>query len=483
MVKVVKQEKRVQQQRRPLFCALQNHLQEEKVSFHVPGHKNGVNWPVDSYMKQVLAMDQTEVTGLDYLHEAEGVLKESQALLRDFYGSRQSYYLINGSTVGNLAMILGAVSKGDTVLVDRSCHQSVIHALELAEAEPIFVTPAYQEEKKEAVGWDINHVQSAFEEIGDIKALILTYPSYNGQVAELYELIDYTHQQGAVVLVDEAHGAHFTLGSPFPLSALDQGADVVVQSAHKMLPALTQTGYLHVGKHVSEPIHQKVEQYLHMLQSSSPSYLLMQSLEYARYFLSQFTQEDLQQTLAYRDQWIELFRKSGLEFWQSDDPLKGRLHWADHSGDQLSLLLEEQGVYPEKSDHEAVLLTFPLLKDSDKSLEVPHSFYLPEEITSMKNKEVTKKQSFDYPGLTSLEMGYTEQKQAEIKKVSLTEAEGEIAAQNITPYPPGIPLVLKGQRILSADIDSLQASLNKKHRIVGLDNNKYVSIFIVKEFS
>lgn len=148
----MKQEKRIQQQRRPLFCALQSHLQQEKVSFHVPGHKNGVNWPAESCMKQVLAMDQTEVSGLDYLHEAEGVLKESQDLLTDFYNSEQSYYLINGSTVGNLAMVLGTISRGDAVLVDRSCHQSVIHALELAEAEPIFITPTYQAEKKEAVG-------------------------------------------------------------------------------------------------------------------------------------------------------------------------------------------------------------------------------------------------------------------------------------------------------------------------------------------
>ena len=480
MVEVVKQEKRVQQQRRPLFCALKNHLQQEKVSFHVPGHKNGVNWPVDSYVKQALAMDQTEVTGLDYLHEAEGVLKESQELLRDFYDSKQSYYLINGSTVGNLAMILGTVSKGDTVLVDRSCHQSVIHALELAEAKPIFITPTYQVEKKEAVGWDISHVHSAFKTTHQIKALILTYPSYNGQAAELREIIDYTHQKGAVVLVDEAHGAHFTLSSPFPASALDQGADVVVQSAHKMLPALTQTGYLHVGKHLPEQIHQQVAHYLHLLQSSSPSYLLMQSLEYARYFLAQFTEEDLQQTLAYRNQWVELFRKSGLEFWQSDDPLKGRLHWPHHSGDQLSQVLEQQGLFPEKNDHEAVLLTFPLLKHSEKSLETIADFHLPKELPSEK---VVNEKNFNYPVLTSLEMSYAEQKVAAVKKVSLAEAAGEIAAQNITPYPPGIPLVLKGQRILPVEIDSLQTSLSRKHRIVGLDENKHISIFTVKEFS
>lgn len=480
MVKVVKQGKDVQQQRRPLFCALQKHLQQEKVSFHVPGHKNGVNWPEDSYMKQALAMDQTEVTGLDYLHEAEGVLKESQALLKEFYDSKQSYYLINGSTVGNLAMILGTVSKGNAVLVDRSCHQSVIHALELAEVEPIFITPTYQIEKKEAVGWDISHVHLAFKKRDQIKALILTYPSYNGQAAELKEIIDYAHQQGAAVLVDEAHGAHLTLGAPFPPSALDQGADVVVQSAHKMLPALTQTGYLHVGKDIPEQIHQQIERYLHMLQSSSPSYLLMQSLEYARYFLAQFAQDDLLRTLDYRDQWVEVFTKIGLEFWQSDDPLKGRLHWPNHSGEQLSLQLEKQGLFPEKIDYEAVLLTFPLLKHSEETVEIVPEIHLPKEVPS---EQVVNEKNFHYPILTSLAMGYSEQKKAEIKKVAYTEAVGEIAAQNITPYPPGIPLVLKGQRILSEDVDSLRISLDRNQRVVGLDENKYLTIFSTKEFS
>lgn len=477
----MKQEKRIQQQRRPLFCALQSHLQQEKVSFHVPGHKNGVNWPAESCMKQVLAMDQTEVSGLDYLHEAEGVLKESQDLLTDFYNSEQSYYLINGSTVGNLAMVLGTISRGDAVLVDRSCHQSVIHALELAEAEPIFITPTYQAEKKEAVGWDFLHIRSGFEKADSIKALILTYPSYNGQTAELKGVMDYAHQQGAIVLVDEAHGAHFTLGAPFPLSALDQEADVVVQSAHKMLPALTQTGYLHIGKQLPKQIHQNIKHYLHMLQSSSPSYLLMQSLEYARYFLSQFTAEDLQETFASRNRWIELFKESGLEFWQSDDPLKGRVHWPDHNGDQLAQLLEEQGLYPEKNDPEAVLLTFPLLKADEVSLKTTQELHLPRGVPNEKAQKM--EQNFDYPVLTSLEMGYAKQKKAAVKKVPLAESEGEIAAQNITPYPPGIPLVLKGQRILSADIVSLQMSLDKKHRVVGLDKNNCLSIYSVKEFS
>lgn len=476
----MKLEKQVQQQRRPLFCALQDHLQQEKVSFHVPGHKSGMNWAENSFMKQALKMDQTEVTGLDYLHEAEGVLKESQALLSELYGSRQSYYLINGSTVGNLAMILGTVSRGETVLVDRSCHQSVIHALELAEADPLFVTPVYQADKKEAVGWDIHHIHSAFESGKPIKALVLTYPSYNGQAAELKEIIKYAHQQGTVVLVDEAHGAHFTLGAPFPASALELGADVVVQSAHKMLPALTQSGYLHIGERLSEPLHHKIQHYLHMLQSSSPSYLLMQSLEYARYFLSQFTEKDLQQTLAFRDQWIGLFKKSGLEFWQSDDPLKGRLHWPGHDGDQLAAVLEEQGLYPEKNDHETVLLTFPLLKTGTELLKVGHGFHLPKE--GPKETIVIEK-NIDYPVLSRLEMGYEQQKELSITTVPLIEADGKIAAQNLTPYPPGIPLVLKGQKILEADISSLQESLRRNHRVVGLDENNCVSIFSIGEFS
>lgn len=476
MVRVVKQSGK-QQQRCPLFYALESHLQKEKTSFHVPGHKNGLSWPADSLMKKALLMDQTEVSGLDYLHEAEGVLKESLALLSTYYGSKQSYYLVNGSTGGNLAMITGVLNRGEAVLVDRTSHQSVMHALELAEAVPVFLQPHYNKEKRDVIDLRLEDVQRALETQEKVKALILTYPSYNGQVTELKDIIAYCHQKEVLVLVDEAHGPHFTLGSPFPPSALDLGADVVVHSAHKMLPAMTQSGYLHIGNQLSPQLHQKIERQLHILQSSSPSYILMHSLEYARYFLARFTAADLKQTLAYRNRWIEIFTQQGLQYWQSDDPLKGRLFWNGHSGRELTEVLEAQGLYPEKNDHEAVLLTFPLLKKETSAAIAFPEFHLPGRKSGQETLDWSVQEFTDVATISELQMDYTEQKYREVERIPLKKALGEIVAQNITPYPPGIPLVLKGQKITPALLESIETKLDDGWRVVGVSEKRDVSIF------
>lgn len=464
-----------EQHRRPLFDGLNQHKKKEKVSFHVPGHKNGMNWDETwSSFQSALSFDQTEVTGLDYLHDPEGILKESQELLSKFYGSKKSYYLINGSTVGNLAMIMGATNKGDQVFVDRGCHQSVIHALELAELQPVFLTPDWAEMDQAPLGVNIKNLKEAFEHYPAVKALIVTYPTYDGMVYPIEELIEYARERKCLVLVDEAHGPHLTLGDPFPTSALDLGADAVVQSAHKMLPSLTQTAYLHIGNQSSDALKNKIEHYLHIFQSSSPSYPLMVSLEYARYFLANFTKQDLIATLKYRDLWKKQFKKAGLTIFQSDDPLKVKVSLINQSGEELAGQLEEQGVFGEKTDGTSVLLTFPLLKKETKITEL-FSIHITQ---SVKN-EVPKKMKTPLliAPFVELDLSYERQTSSTNKQISLAEAEGKIAARNITPYPPGIPLVLKGERIKVEQIKQINHYLDQNMRVTGLENQKEVVFF------
>ncbi len=464
-----------EQHRRPLFDVLKQHEKKEKVSFHVPGHKNGMNWGASlASFHSMLSFDQTEVSGLDYLHEPVGALKESQDLLGELYGSKKSYYLINGSTVGNLAMIMGSTNKGELVFVDRSCHQSVIHALELAELHPVFLTPELNESDATPLGISLPRLEEAFEHYPSVKALIVTYPTYDGMVYPLKELIDYARKRKCVVLVDEAHGPHFTLGAPFPASALDLGADVVVQSAHKMLPSLTQTAYLHLGNHVSLFVKSKIEHYLHIFQSSSPSYPLMLSLEYARYFLAFFNEKDLATTLEYRDLWKNQFKNAGLELLQSNDPLKVRVSWAKHSGEVLAAQLEKQGIFSEKTDDSTVLLTFPLLKQETEVKE-PFSIQL---LQQTENERVDNGRNLlSMAAHTELDLGYDSQKNRMIERTRLEEAQGKIAAQNITPYPPGIPLVLKGERLTSEQIGQVEYCLSQSMRVVGLENKRELFVF------
>lgn len=467
-----------EQHRRPLFNSLNQHQKKEKVSFHVPGHKNGINWDESlASFHSMLPFDQTEVSGLDYLHEPVGILKESQELLSKLYGSSKSYYLINGSTVGNLAMIMGATNKGDQVFVDRSCHQSVIHALELAELRPIFLTPEMTQSNTTPLGISLARLEEAFEEYPSVKALIVTYPTYDGMVYPLKELIDYARTRKCLVLVDEAHGPHFTLGDPFPASALDLGADVVVQSAHKMLPSFTQTAYLHIGRHASLSLKNKVNYYLHIFQSSSPSYPLMLSLEYARYFLAFFNEKDLKTTIEYRDLWKNQFENAGLKIFQSSDPLKVRVSWVNHSGEALAAQLEKQGIFGEKTDQSTILLTFPLLK---QETEISKPFTI--KLIQYKEEWIDNKETaLLIAPYSELDLGYEVQKSRTIEQIPLAKAEGKITAQNITPYPPGIPFVLKGERLTIEKIRCLEDYLRQSVRVVGLGNSMELAVFSEKD--
>ena len=196
-------------------------------------------------------------------------------------------------------MILSVCSEGDTVLVQRNCHKSILNGLMLANIMPVFISPEMDMNLSTPAGIDKHTVRQAFERYPNAKACIFTYPDYYGGTFDLKSIIEIAHQHDSLVLIDEAHGPHFKLGDPFPLSALNLGADMVVHSAHKILPAMTMGSFLHINsKNVPKA---KVEFYLSVLQSSSPSYPIMASLDIARSYLAGFTKEDIAYTWEVRN--------------------------------------------------------------------------------------------------------------------------------------------------------------------------------------
>lgn len=468
------EKEQLNQQQRPLFDALRKHKKLEKHSFHVPGHKNGLNWLDEmSEFKQLLAYDQTEVSGLDYLHEPTGVIEASQTLLSDFYKSKKSYYLVNGSTVGNLAMIMASVKRDDLILMTRDAHQSVIHGVELAGATPLFLGQVSEAEGTIKEGIEPAALKAVFKQYSGIKALVMTYPTYYGEIYPLKELIELAKANNCLVLVDEAHGAHFTLGSPFPVSALELGADVVVHSAHKMLPALTQASYLHIGKGSSIEFQREIEHYLHILQSSSPSYLLMMSLEYARYFLANWTLDDLKQTLAYVTFWENKLEQAGFDVLKTADPLKLNIRKTGYLGEELAIYFEEKGLFPELSTESFILLTFPLLK-AQQPIQLPEV-----DLEQLESREVVEKKRpiVRYPQMATLALSYEQQKMKAVEFVDLEQAIRRISAVTVTPYPPGIPLILKGEEIKKEQLAVLKVGLAQFNRIVGLKNQNEILVF------
>ncbi|WP_342515181.1 aminotransferase class I/II-fold pyridoxal phosphate-dependent enzyme [Sporosarcina sp. FSL K6-1522] len=468
---------------RPLVQALRNFKEVHPVSFHVPGHKNGMLSGLPDDLRSVLAYDFTELAGLDDLHEPEGVIEEAQQRLSSCYGSDCSFFLVNGSTVGNLAMIYATCQAGDTVIVQRNAHKSVFHALELTGANPVFVTPAWDAVTKAVGTVSTEQIQSALELYPEAKAVVLTYPTYYGVTGTmLEETISLCHTYGIPVLVDEAHGAHFVVGDPFPCSALAMGADVVVHSAHKTLPAMTMASFLHVkSKLVS---HEKIAHYLHMFQSSSPSYLLMASLDDARSYVESMDEQDKLYFIRRREDFIRgLGEIPMLQMVEADDPLKLILRVEGYSGYDVQEVLEGRGIFAELVDPYQVLFVLPLLKKgTDYPFEEIGSRIsvalkdLQESHSTMNSLEVLQ----IHEGISSLVYTKRQLSQMEKEWVPFEESLGCISAASIIPYPPGIPLLIEGERIEEVHIQSLRALFRMKTKFQGTIRVQEKQVCVVK---
>ncbi|MEH6954150.1 aminotransferase class I/II-fold pyridoxal phosphate-dependent enzyme [Neobacillus drentensis] len=457
----------------PLYDVLVDHVNKNPISFHVPGHKYGqINQlQATRYFKQIFQIDATELSGLDDLHSPEGAILEAESLLASLYQTKRSYFLVNGSTVGNLAMIMAACVEGSKVLVQRNCHKSVLNGLSIAKVDPVFLEPEYNREWKVSSGLKVDTVKEAISLYPDAKALILTYPNYYGMGCQLQEIIKEAHRHDILVLVDEAHGPHLILGAPFPPSALQLGADMAVQSAHKTLPAMTMGSYLHVNS--SRINHNKVTEYLAMFQSSSPSYPIMASLDLARNYLATYTPIDLSFLLneiqRFKQELADIPAIKVLEYPNTNgDPLKITIQSRSGlNGFELQRRLEEVSIYTELADPNNVLFIFPLLKEGQ-------SFPVEEAVLKIKQAlaGLSLKDSQEIPELASqsistLTIPFKDMVNLTVKEIEITAALGEVCAETIIPYPPGIPLLIKGERITKDKLSQLSRLLKSGARFQG----------------
>ncbi|KON82720.1 hypothetical protein AF331_21685 [Rossellomorea marisflavi] len=469
----------VDQSKMPLVQAINKHIKNNPISFHVPGHKNGILTGDPAHKG-----DMTELTGLDDLHDAEGPIAEAQALLSNLYGSTSSHFLVNGSTSGNMAAILATCTDGDYILVQRNCHKSVWNGIRLAGAVPVLLEPEWEEKGESVLGVSLETVKEALEAFPNAKACVLTYPTYYGFTYSIEGIIGELHARGIPCIVDEAHGAHFQASDKFPESALALGADIVIQSAHKMLPAMTMGSYLHIkGPRVDEG---RLKEYLSMLQSSSPSYPIMASLDYARSYLGTMTPSEVDRGLEAISGFISKLDRlhPGLEVVRADDPLKVLVRFTGWSGYRLQKRLEEIGVFAELADPRQVLFIFPLLKESDG---FPYGEAL-ERIRAMLEGEgdgVKRKETFIPPASSRsyslLSMEWKEMKDRDEEAVSLQSAAGRISSQMIIPYPPGIPLLLKGEAITDDVMVRLKEYVDMGAAIQGRHELKEKKIYVFKE--
>ena len=277
--------KRVEIGSMDLYDKLVDYSQSDVYPFHMPGHKRQVGNPFLQEFPNPYAIDITEIDGFDNLHHAEGIIRESMDRAAKMYGADRSYYLVNGSSCGILSAVCGMTQHGGKILMSRNCHKAAYHGVFLNRLRVEYIYPQIIEEFGIQGGLVPEDVEQVLKTDHDIQAVLVVSPTYDGIVSDVEKIVKICHGCGIPLIVDEAHGAHFRYHKGFPVSALDLGADVVIQSLHKTLPAFTQTSILHVKGDLVD--RERLEHYLQIFQSSSPSYLFMAGMERCLKFMEE----------------------------------------------------------------------------------------------------------------------------------------------------------------------------------------------------
>jgi len=446
------------QRRAPLFEALEQHADRQPYPFHVPGHKMGTSFDSEgkARFQTILPLDLTELTGLDDLHQPEGVIAMAQELAADAFHAEWTRFLVGGTTVGNIALIMTVCKPGEKILIQRNCHKSVYHGIMMAQAIPVFIVPAVDISSGVAAGLRREDVERALQVHPDAKAVFLTNPTYYGMGIDLVKMAAVVHRHHIPLLVDEAHGAHYGFHPELPLSAMQSGADAAVQSTHKMGTSMTMTSMLHIqGDRINRDRLQRI---LGMLQSSSPSYPLMASLDLARRHMVYQAGKEIDQILPrlerLREQiagldWLDTPTLTENSVFATLDPLKLLLcvRTGMFTGYRLQEMLEKEGIYPELAQTTHVLLAAST-GTSPKDVEQVSQFL--ERIKA--DGLLGEKLSTDIGILASSflreqVLPMHEAVDVETESAPLLQAVGGISAEMVIPYPPGIPLLLPGERI------------------------------------
>jgi arginine/lysine/ornithine decarboxylase len=481
------------QSKTPLFDTLLSHAKRNVVSFHCPGHKNGRS--IDNRLKDYLGgagafeFDVTVFDEVDSLHDPAGPIKKAQELTAEAYGVKQSFFLVNGTSVGNMAMFLSACSPGESVIISRSSHKSAMAGIIMAGIWPIWIEPKIDQNLDLIFNVTYNQVKDALDKYPEAKAVFITSPTYNGVVTELGRIIDLCHRRGKIAIVDEAHGAHLKFNKQLPKSAVDAGADLVVQSTHKILSAMSQGSVLHFNSKLIDI--NRVKKIVSMLQTTSPNYLVLASLDLARrqaFLYGNKTFDKVIEACQYGRSYINKEISSMKCFTREDmkqrnfdldlTKLTVNVTKTGLSGYEIeSILAKEYNIQLDYAD------IFNLVAIAGEGTNQEDVEALVEALKSISKKYKGKQRNWGLkiPSL-STEMVLRPREvylSNNTKKVYLNKAVGHIAAQTLTPYPPGIPVLIPGERITQEICDYLADMSAKDIRISGQESEalKTIKVF------
>lgn len=490
------------QERMPFVEALESYKEQHFVPFHTPGHKIGVEAPqlLKDWMGPALPYDLGVMYALDDLHEPEGELKEAQDLTAELYGADCCWFSINGTTALIEAMIMGTVGPDETIIIPREAHRSVISGLVLSGAKPVYMDCQFDERWGIPLGVSLEDAVRTMEEHPEAKALLLVYPNYYGVGVDIINIVKEAHKRGLLVLVDEAHGPHLPFAESLPIGAIEAGADLVAQSTHKSVGSLTQTSWLlGQGERINK---RRITQMHQMLQSTSPNYIFLASLDMARHQLATAGEALVNRTVElsiYLRK--ELHKISGITAMEYTD-IRNRVTNYDVTkvlidakelgltGVEFERMLRAYSIEVElvQANHVLVLITIGDTKESVDALvkavqAVSDDVLCEASRDAGTNDEAVQSLSKDSALLPMPQVRVTPRNAmyAHREQVLLSEALHRIAGETIAYYPPGIPCVAVGEVISESVLQYIENRKALGYVPNGADDMTLETIWVIQE--
>ncbi len=459
---------------------------------HMPGHKGNIT---DGFLREALRYDITEIDGFDNLHDAEGIILESEKYAADLYGSSETHFLVGGSTLGVLSAIFGTTKPGDKIIIARNCHRSVYNAVSEGRLECRYVYPKYMEDFGFPGGISPSDIEEAINRDPDAGVVVITSPTYEGVCSDISKISKICHRNKKILIVDSAHGAHFGFSKGFPDSAVKEGADVVIHSVHKTLPSPTQTALIHInGSNVNR---ENIRKKLRIYQTSSPSYLLMAGIDWCMSLIgnkgkdlyNDFEDRIKKLDSSFKD--LKSLRHFSSELIRSEEGIydhdPGKLvistKGTDITGrDLYDILRNEYRIQPEMAADTYVLMILTIMDTHNGFNRIINAIKcIDEKIVSANSNMKGNTDQTDtvcrlYTRRAKQIMPVYRVPDLIGEDIDLKQAKGFISTDYISLYPPGIPILVPGEEISQEHIEGITEAIRGNLKVQGLTKDGRIRI-------
>lgn len=475
----------------PLLEGLQKYSREKIACFDVPGHvkDQGVDILNEYFGANIMKMDINSSPRMDNVSNPQGIIKEAQELLAKAYKADQAFFITNGTTQAIHIMLMSILNPGDKILLPRNIHKSVINALVFSEGDPVFIQPEFDEELGISMNVDSKKVIDMLKQDSDIKAVFLLNPTYYGACTDLKEIIDFCNDKEILVLVDEAHGAHFPFHKDLPPSGIGLGADMAAVSIHKTGGALTQASALLVNEKKINV--DKVRKSINMFQSTSASYLLMASIDGARANLVENGQKQLSQAISLaRYAKLRLNKIDGVKAtFKTDEEIVGAksvdetklcINVCDLNitgFEVYDLLYKDFDIQAELGDLYNILALISIGTTKENVNKLIKAI----EVIAKKHKKDVKLNKIDLKQIMpTVKLNPRKAFYAQKESVDIKDSINRISGESIMAYPPGIPIVSPGEIITKEIVDYIEVLKSNNAHLTDMKDQTLKTIMVIK---